>query len=105
MVGVEVMMGSEPGGGARKLVRQHDLASALGVSDKRVATWRTRQDVNGFPNAAACWIGPSPGGRPGARLLWDLDEVLEWFSTYDERKQRARGAISQRGRTRPKREV
>jgi hypothetical protein len=78
-------------GSAANLVRQHDLAMALGVSDKRVATWRTRSAVNGFPAPVACNIGPVKGGGKRRHLLWDLGEVQDWFSRYDERAQRARG--------------
>lgn len=82
--------------GARRLVRQHDLAQDLGVSDKRVATWRTRSAVNGFPEPVACNVGPVAHGGKRRHMLWDLGEVREWFSRYDERAQRGRRGPHQR---------
>jgi len=88
--------GGDPAGAARRLGRQHDVARALGVSDKRVATWRTRRAVNGFPEPVACNIGPTRAGGKRRHLLWDIGECEAWFERYSERDQRARRGPYQR---------
>ena len=85
-------------GAGPRLVRQSTLARNLGVTDKRIATWRTRSDVNGFPDPIACHFGPTTKGGKRRHYLWDLDEVKRWFANYDERAQRARGGYRQKGR-------
>ena len=84
-------------GAARRLGRQHDVARALNVTDKRVATWRTRRAVNGFPEPVACNIGPHTHGGKRHHLLWDIGECEAWFRRYSERDQRARRGPYQQG--------
>lgn len=72
------------------LVRQHDLAHELGVTDKRIATWRARSARNGFPDPVACHFGPTTRGGKRRHMLWDLNEVRAWFEGYDEAAQRSR---------------
>lgn len=86
-------------GANNNLLRQHDLAMALGVTDKRIATWRSRSRVNGFPAPIAMSFGPHARGGKRRHYLWDFEEVSEWFQRYDEKAQRARGGWRQRDRT------
>lgn len=72
------------------LVRQRDLARSLGVSDQRIATWRSRSAKNGFPEPVACQIGPHKGGGRRRAYLWRLEDVQAWFRDYDEAAQRSR---------------
>lgn len=88
----------EAGRRARRLARQSDLARELATTSRQVWAWNSRSNVNGFPAPVASNIGPVRAGGRRHHLLWDLDEVLAWFSTYDESKQRARGGSTQKGR-------
>ena len=93
----------DPAAGARRLVRQSDLARELGVTDKRVATWRSRSDVNGFPDPIACHFGPTTRGGKRRHMLWDLGECEAWFRGYNVRAQRQRSGLKRRGVPQPKR--
>lgn len=61
------------------LVRQHDIARDLGVSDNRVQTWRARGQ---FPDPCACHIGPTTRGGKQRHLLWNLGECRAWYERY-----------------------
>lgn len=66
------------------------IANLLGVSGNQVYMWHQRRGTTGFPEAILCVLQPEHPGDKKRSLRFDLDEVVDWWATYDPNK--ARGA-------------
>lgn len=70
----------------RTLMRTRDLARYVGVEPRRVSSWYARRAGNGFPEAAGRVEAPQYGGDHVGAPLFDLDEVLEWLESREDRR-------------------
>ena len=61
------------------------IARLLGVKSNQVYMWHQRRAKNGFPEHRASVIVPQYPGDKRKSKLFDLNEVTDWWATYDPR--------------------
>lgn len=59
------------------------IATLLGVSSNQVYMWHQRRHTTGFPGMVAQTIRPHHPGDKKRSPLFDVDEVVDWFSQWD----------------------
>lgn len=65
------------------LLGMKGISELLGVSNKQVYMWHYRRAKNGFPEPRAMTLVPQYAGDKRRTPLFDVMEVVDWYSTYD----------------------
>jgi phage anti-repressor protein len=71
-----------------KVVNVRFLREFLGVSANQVYMWHKRRHTTGFPEEVASVVVPQYQGDKRGAPLYDLEEVTDWYLTYDKNKNR-----------------
>lgn len=64
------------------------VAELLGVTSNQVYMWHQRRRTTGFPDAVAQVNIPQHPGDKRKAPLFDVDEVVDWWATYDPNRNR-----------------
>lgn len=74
------------------------IASLLGVSSNQVYMWHQRRATSGFPCMVAQTIKPHHPGDKKRSPLFDVDEVVNWYSKWDPNRNRGAHLPSKKSR-------
>jgi uncharacterized protein YjcR len=64
------------------------IAQLLGVTSNQVYMWHQRRHTSGFPAMVAQTIKPHHPGDKKKSPLFDVDEVVDWYSKWDPNRNR-----------------